>query len=33
MIQQDSPRTLWQKSVIDKWIAKGARGYTEIATG
>lgn len=33
MIQQNSPRTLWQKSVIDKWIAQGARGYTEIATG
>jgi superfamily II DNA or RNA helicase len=34
MVDQNSPRTLWQKEVINKWITNcKARGYTEICTG
>jgi superfamily II DNA or RNA helicase len=33
MIEENSPRTIWQKSVISKWVANGAKGYTEICTG
>jgi superfamily II DNA or RNA helicase len=34
MVDQNSPRTLWQKQVINKWINNcKARGYTEICTG
>jgi hypothetical protein len=33
MIDLNSPRTIWQKSVISKWVNNGAKGYTEIATG
>ncbi len=33
MIDPNSSRTLWQKSVIEKWKEVRAKGYVEAATG
>lgn len=33
MVDQNSPRTLWQKGLIDKWIKNGAKGFFELCTG
>lgn len=33
VIDPNSSRSIWQKSLIDKWIANGAKGFMELCTG
>ena len=33
MFNQNSSRTIWQKSIIETWVSKKALGYVEAATG